>query len=146
MKSNRRTQTGPGPRTGAGLHDDDPVVGEWLASLDPGRDDDLYWSRFHGRVLARAGGELARRRAAAQPTVMDFVSSWSRALVPAALTAAAVAGFLLVQPGAPPSETAARVDVEELLAEGLGEDPVPARPFTGPSGSEALAVFAGEIF
>lgn len=123
----------------------DPLVGEWLAELDPGRDDPGYWTRFHIRAMARGRGELARRRAAGEVTVYDLVASWSRAVVPVTLAAAAVAAFLLLRPLAPVNDVPRHIGIEELLAEGLQGEAVPARPFDA-GGTEAIAVFAAEVF
>lgn len=140
MTTHRQDRVGPEGR------DEDPLVREWLGALDPGATESRYWDRFHDRVLARTRGELARRRAAAEVTVLELVGSWSRAVVPAALAAAAVAAFLLLQPATEGPELPGHAGVEELLAEGLEGDPVPEQPFLDGPGSGTLAVFAGEIF
>jgi hypothetical protein len=138
MKSHRED-----PDRNAG-RDDDPLLREWFASVDPEGRDPRYWDRFHDRVMAAARAELARRRRAAPATISEMVSSWSGAVVPAALAAAAVAAFLLLRPTLP--GPVAHVGVEELLAEGVESEPVPMQPFEGGTGTEAVAVFAGEIF
>lgn len=101
----------------------DGRVASWLSELDPGRDDPMYWMRFHRGVLADGRFELARRRRAADLTVAGVVSSWSRALVPVALAAAAAAGIMLAQPTL--DMTDAPLLVEEVLTMGL-DDPIPA--------------------
>ena len=119
---------------------EDRQAAGWLASLDPGRDDTSYWMRFHRSALESARFELARRRREAELTVVGVVSSWSRALLPAALTAAAAAGLLLVRPAGQDAE--ALVPVEEILHMGLTH-PIPAED------EEDLAeniLLASEIF
>lgn len=102
----------------------DPEVGAWLGAVDPGRDDATYWMRFHRTVLGRARPELQRRRLEEEASVIELVSAWSRALVPAALAAAAAAGIFLAQP---PEATSLEVPmfVEDVLSLGLGS-PIPA--------------------
>lgn len=102
---------------------EDRQAAGWLASADPGRGDPTYWMRFHRSALEGARFELARRRREAELTVVGVVSSWSRALIPAALTAAAAAGLLLVLPAS--GEVEALVPVEEVLSMGLAH-PIPA--------------------
>lgn len=102
---------------------EDRQAAAWLASVDPGRDDPTYWMRFHRSAVERARFELARRRREAELTVVGVVSSWSRALIPAALTAAAAAGLFLVRPAG--TELEALVPVEEVLSMGLTH-PIPA--------------------
>jgi len=104
---------------------DDPQMGALLSRLDPGRDDATYWMRFHRTVVGDAAFELARRRREAELTVVGVVSSWSRALLPLAMAAAAAAGIMLARPDAGPAES--HLLVEEVLRMGLG-DPIPASP------------------
>jgi hypothetical protein len=88
-----------------------------LDALDPGSRDPGFWLRFHGRVMASAQAELARRRMVGDVGVVDLVFAWRKALVPMALLAAALAGILLIQ-----SEVEAPVQtvaLEELLTEDL---------------------------
>lgn len=88
-----------------------------LRHLDPGRADAGYWHRFHATVMASASDELARRRMLADVTVSELVTSWGRALVPAAMVAAAAASFLVFQPAdrtASPSQNVP-VALEEML-------------------------------
>lgn len=88
-----------------------------LRSLDPGESSAGYWNRFHAEVMGAAEMELARRRAAAL-SVSGVLLSWSRAVVPAAAVAAAVAGILLVPaPPAPEASSALGMGVEEILRE-----------------------------
>ncbi len=56
-----------------------------LAILDPGLDDLGYWSRFRSLVMARADHELSRRRLAVEVGVLDFLQSWSRTVIRAAV-------------------------------------------------------------
>lgn len=91
----------------------DEQVSAWLGEMDPGRDSATYWMRFHRDTVVAASFELARRRRDAQRTVTDVVSSWSRAVVSAALVAAATAGIFLAQTG--PDVVPGAVGVEEVL-------------------------------
>lgn len=100
-------------------------MGALLTRLDPGRDDATYWMRFHRTVVAGAAFELVRRRREAELTVVGVVSSWSRALLPLAMAAAAAAGIMLARPDARAAES--HLLVEEVLSMGLG-DPIPASP------------------
>ena len=93
----------------------DPQLSSVLATLDPGAHDSAYWIRFRSSVVAGAAGELARRRRS-EATVGDLVLSWSRALVPAAMLAAAAAAFLLFKPA---PQSLVPLSVEELLSEGI---------------------------
>jgi hypothetical protein len=109
----------PTPGGESGDEAPDEQVSAWLSELDPGRDSATYWMRFHRDTVAAASFELARRRRDAQTTVTDVVSSWSRAVVSAALVAAAAAGIFLVQPGT--DVVQGPVGVEEVLLFGLAE-------------------------
>ncbi|HSG49458.1 MAG TPA: hypothetical protein VLA43_16685 [Longimicrobiales bacterium] len=109
--------------TGPDDEREDPQMGALLGRLDPGRDDTTFWMRFHRSVVANAAFELARRRREAELTVVGVVSSWSRALLPLAMAAAAAAGIMLARPGDRGVET--HLLVEEVLSMGLG-DPIPA--------------------
>jgi len=77
----------------------DMVVARALESLDPASQDPNYWFRFHHRVMAGAGRELARRRRMVELTISDVLASWSRTVVPTAMLAAAVAALMLVRAG-----------------------------------------------
>ncbi len=92
--------------------------------LDPGSGDPGFWERFHRRVMASAGPELARRRLTQDLTVFDVLRSWGRAVVPVALMAATLAGILLVQ-GDSALQSAPMMTVEEFLDASLGGDPMP---------------------
>lgn len=119
----------------------DPLLGQALRALDPGRDDPGYWLRFQQGVMAAARDELVRRRMLADVTIGELVTSWSRTLVPAAVLAAAVASFLLLQPvpgGAPATGTLA---LEEMIFDELGAE------FLQPVGEPVMDVtFASEAF
>lgn len=106
----------------------DSIVADALEVLDPAGDDANYWFRFHGRVMARAASELARRRMMANLTVVDVLASWSRTVVPTAMLAAAVAAFLLVRAGSGFVEPVPVAD--EMMAELPGE-PVPVMQEAG---------------
>lgn len=109
----------PTPDDDAQEEGPDEQVGAWLSELDPGRDSATYWLRFHRDTVAAAGFHLARRRREAERTVTGVMSAWSRAVVSAALVAAAAAGILLAQP---PVEVGERVVlVEDVLLLGLSE-------------------------
>jgi len=103
----------------------DEQCGAWLGELDPGRDSATYWMRFHRSTVEAATFELARRRRIAARTVTGVVSSWSRAVVSAALAAAAAAGLFLAQPGTfigPAPELApGPALVEDVLSLGLSD-------------------------
>ena len=98
------------------------MVAEALETLDPANADANYWFRFHGRVMAGASAELARRRMMARLTVADVMASWSRTVVPTAMLAAAVAALILVRAGSGALDTGSVA--QEVLAELPGE-PVP---------------------
>lgn len=93
--------------------------------LDPGSGDPGFWERFHRRVMASAGPELARRGVTPGLTVFEVLQSWGRAVVPVALMAATLAGILLVQ-GDSGLQPAPMMTVEEFLDASLGGDPIPA--------------------
>lgn len=94
-----------------------------LELLDPGHEDPGHWARFQAFVMAMAGPELARRRAARQPTVGDVLASWWRLLIPASVVAAAAMASLLM-----PAETMAGADIaiEEALIADFEDEPLPA--------------------
>jgi len=117
----------------------DMVLAEALETLDPASHDPNYWFRFHGRVMAGAGSELARRRMMANLTVVDVLVSWSRTVVPTAMLAAAVAAFLLVRAGAGSMNGGDEV----LVAESENEVVPVMVPAEAPV---AFASFPGEIF
>jgi len=68
-----------------------------LEVVDPAKTDGLYWARFQREVMQRALSELARRREQVRLTVSEALSGWARLVLPSAVAAAAVAGFLIVQ-------------------------------------------------
>ena len=94
-----------------------------LESLDPGSRDDTYWPRFYRSVMAAAAGELARRRVQYELTISGVVWSWARAVVPAALVAATLAGMILLRGQDLPQPL--HVDLEEVLAAGLDDGALP---------------------
>lgn len=100
-----------------------------LSGLDPGTRNPAYWGWFYRTVMARAGPELARRRGEGTVEVADVVASWSRALVPVALLAAALAGLLLMENRAsgPPSRGVlpSPAALEEALLQGVDHRPAP---------------------
>ena len=91
-----------------------------LAILDPGFDDPVYWSRFRSCVVARAAGELARRRAAAEVGVADFLQAWARTVIRTAAIAAAIAAVLLMR-----DRPATAWGVEDALTRGLEDRTLP---------------------
>lgn len=95
-----------------------------LDPLDPGTDDPGYWIRFHGRVMARAHDELARRRMAGEWSISEVVFQWRKALVPLALVAATLAGISVLgyEDPTPPFSPIA---LEDALIDGLAGDPIP---------------------
>jgi hypothetical protein len=76
----------------------DPVLSEHLRVLDPATEDPSYWLRFRSSVMTEAARALAQRRLMADITISDVLTSWGRAVVPAALAAAA-AGIMLLRAG-----------------------------------------------
>ena len=116
----------------------DMELARTLESLDPASIDPNYWFRFHGRVLAGARTELARRRMMASLTVSDVLASWSRTVLPTAMLAAAVAALILVRTGS--------ASLQAPLADGLlvGDEPVPV--MLSNEAPVAFASFTAEIF
>lgn len=113
-----------------------------LESLDPASHDPNYWFRFHGRVMAGASSELARRRVLADLTVGDVLASWSRTLVPTAMLAAAVATLILVRAGASPLQRP--LSVEEFLLTDIPAETVPVMLMD--DSRVSAAIFASEMF
>ena len=105
-----------GPRAGGGPSGQDHN----LTILDPGLVDPGYWLRFRSLVMARADAELSKRRLAAEVGVVDFLQSWSRTVIRAALIAAAIAGVLLLR-----DRPATTLGVEEALTMGLEDRTLP---------------------
>lgn len=91
--------------------------------LDPGHSDPGHWARFQDRVMALAGPELARRRAARPLTVGDVLASWWRLLVPVSVVAAAAMASLLMPAENTPG---AAIAIEEALLTGFDDEPLPA--------------------
>ena len=117
----------------------DMELAEALSVLDPASQDPNYWMRFRAWVMSNAARELARRRLMAQLTVGDVMESWARALVPAAVLAAALAGLLLLRGES--LSAPQPIGVEELLVSEVGGETIPdilARE----EASELVATFA----
>lgn len=103
-------------RNGSGLTDElgrDMELAALLEAVDPASVEPNYWFRFQSWVLENAAPELARRRLMAELTMSDVMSSWARAVIPTAVLAAALAGFLLLR--GPSTMVPPPVGVEELL-------------------------------
>jgi hypothetical protein len=131
---------------GRGDGDVDSRLQALLSGLDPATREPRYWDRFHTAVLARASGELARRRALRDLSVSEQVSSWARAVVPTALLAAAAAGLMLLQPSAiGPVDGEVVLSVEEALSDGIDGEPIPALLSDDALPGEAVAMVS-EIF
>jgi len=95
-----------------------------LEPLDPGSEDPGFWIRFHGRVMAQARDELARRQMAGEWSIAEVVFQWRKILVPVTLLAATLAGIFVVgqeEPVPPLSPIA----LEEALVEGLAGESIP---------------------
>jgi hypothetical protein len=105
-------------RSGANGDHPDAAVQRTLGVLDPARSNPGYWAEFRRSAMLAAGSELARRRRLATVTVSDVVFSWSRALLPTAAMAAAVA-LLMVIRAARPEEGQAALTLDEILWEGI---------------------------
>jgi copper(I)-binding protein len=72
----------------------------------------------------------------------DVMSSWARTLVPTAVAAAAIAGFMLVR--APANDRQQVVSVEELLTSDVEGETIPVT--LGEDDTESAVAFASEIF
>jgi hypothetical protein len=109
-----------------------------LQSLDPAVKRPQYWVNFQRAALLAAGPELGRRRRLAEVTMSEIMFSWSRALVPAAMVAAAAALFLAER-----ADTAAvsPLRLEQILWEGVDVAAGDPRPQL-----EVEISFAAEIF
>jgi hypothetical protein len=68
--------------------------------------------------------ELARRRLNGDPTVADTLFAWRKALVPAAVLAASLAGVFLLS-HEEPRASLGPIAVEEALIEDLEGEPIP---------------------
>ncbi|MBM4184701.1 MAG: hypothetical protein FJ207_10905 [Gemmatimonadetes bacterium] len=117
----------------------DVEIAQALSYMDPANDDPNYWLRFRGWVLNGAARELARRRMAARLTVGDVVQSWARAVVPTALLAAAVAGFLMWRGLAP-----VPMSLEEMLVSEIEGETIPV--MASPARTREAILFAVEAF
>jgi hypothetical protein len=101
--------------SGSGRTDElgrDMMLAERLAVLDPASEDPNYWLRFRAGVMGDAARALAQRRLIADLTVADVLTSWGRAIVPAAL-AAAMGGIMLLRAGSV-DMTAVPVELEPV--------------------------------
>ena len=95
-----------------------------LESIDPGSEDPGFWIRFHGRVMAQAREELARRQMAGEWSFAEVMFQWRKTVVPLTLLAATLAGiFVLGQ--REPTPVFSPVALEEALIDGLSLDPIP---------------------
>lgn len=110
-----------------------------LDSLDPETWEPGYWARFRREVMDRAAFELARRGRREPITVSQVVGSWARALVPAALAAAAAAIFLLPAPPATGTSEARLAGIEEILTGELEEPPIPVVLASDAAGGEVAS-------
>lgn len=118
---NRQSDMGPTDELGR-----DVELGSAMELLDPAQVDPGYWMRFRSKVLRLAGPELARRRLMGDPSLPEVVMSWARAVVPAAVLAAALAGVLMLHAYTVSAAQPATVGVEELLAAGAQGSTIPA--------------------
>lgn len=109
-----------------------------LGSLDPGKNDPGFWPRFHGRVMADAQTELARRRMMGDLSVADVVFAWRKALVPMALLAAALAGIFLMNHEA--GSSVQMMALEDVLTEDLNL--LDGSGVLSPAGMAQLGIFA----
>ncbi len=95
-----------------------------LELLDPGSEDPGFWIRFHGRVVAQARDELARRRMAVEWSIAEVVFQWRKTLVPVTLLAATLAGIFVLG-REEPLPLFSPIALEEALLEDLAGDPIP---------------------
>lgn len=117
-------------------------------ALDPGWTDPGYWARFQERTLALVEPELVRRRRAGERiTVSEVVTSWSRAVVPMAMAAAAVAvTVLLSHPEESGSPATQRASVAEAPVEVVqSEEPAPPEPSEGPEEGTVATIDGGPL-
>ena len=122
----------------------DLEVAALLEWVDPASADPNYWLRFQSWVLKGAAPELARRRLMTNLTVGDVLVGWSRAVIPPAVAAAAIAAFILTHPLQTGGELASAASVEELLVAGMGYEPIPATLVNEEAAS--TVAFAEETF
>lgn len=113
------------PNRGSDDEGRDLELARYLEAVDPASVDTHYWLRFQGWVLKNAAPELARRRLMADLTMGDVLAGWARALVPTAVAASLLAGFLLVQSAQSRDDLAVAASVEELLVAGLESETIP---------------------
>ena len=95
-----------------------------LDPLDPGSHDPGFWLRFHGRVMAQAMDELARRRMAGEWSIAEVVFQWRKTLVPVTLLAATLAGIFVLG-HEEPGPSVSLIALEDVLVEDLAGDPIP---------------------
>jgi hypothetical protein len=95
-----------------------------LELLDPGSEDPGFWIRFHGRVVAQARDELARRRMAVEWSIAEVVFQWRKTLVPVTLLAATLAGIFVLGKEEP-LPLFSPIALEEALMEDWAGDPIP---------------------
>ncbi len=95
-----------------------------LEPLDPGSEDPGFWIRFHGRVMAQARDELARRQMAGEWNLTEVVFQWRKTLVPITLLAATLAGIFVLG-HEEPEPFLSPIALEEALMEDLVGDPIP---------------------
>ncbi|HSG48537.1 MAG TPA: hypothetical protein VLA43_12030 [Longimicrobiales bacterium] len=113
------------PKVGADYEGRDMELARLLEGVDPASADANYWLRFQSWVLKAAGPELARRRLMADLTMGEVLVGWARAVVPTAVAASLVAGFLLVRTAQARSDLAHAASVEELLVAGMEGQTIP---------------------
>ena len=128
--------TGPSDEMGRDIE-----LAEALGALSPEALDPNYWFRFKGWVLTEAGPELARRRLMAELTVVDVLTSWSRAIVPTALVAALMAGVVLLRAGTLNFAPIAGSDAV-VLAENFEIEPV----LLSPEAAAGMVAFAADAY
>jgi hypothetical protein len=126
------------------LEERDLELAAFLEGVDPASFDPNYWLRFQSWVLKGAAPELARRRLMAHLTVSEVLTGWARAVVPAAVAAAMMAGVFLLRSDEPVAVHVAPASVEELLLAGMGDETFPATLHSEEAAS-AIA-FASERF
>lgn len=112
-------------RAGADEEGRDMELARLLGAVDPASADTNYWLRFQSWVLKAAAPELARRRLMADLTMGEVLAGWARAVVPTAVAASMVAGFLLVRSAQVRSDLAYAASVEEILVAGMEGQTIP---------------------
>lgn len=138
---NRSSKDTGGPSDEPGR---DMEIAAMLAPVDPASADGSYWLRFQSRVMRAAAPELARRRMLPDLTVSDVLASWSRAVVPTAVLAAAIAALALVEGWQLGSRPAGSVTLEEVLVAGMEHETIPET--LNEAAAEASVSFAAARF